>query len=191
MAATVQAVDSRARDVLNDPSKVRWLEPELLRWVSDALDLLARAMPTLFIKRGAHTCTLGALQTLTIDRVMAVVRVIGVPQCEKTTLDAFMPTWQDRTAGAAKNWMPSDNGAKSFYVYPPSPVGQALSVDYVEAPAELSAMANTLPVSDDYVSLLADYVIGMSESKDAEHVNSGRAAAFIQSFAAKLGIATK
>lgn len=186
--ATVQTVDSRARDILNDPSKVRWLDVELYRWVSDALDLIARAVPLLFIKRGTHTCTASALQTLTFDRVMGVVRVIGVPVCDKTTLDAFSPTWQDKPSGSIKNWMPSDNGAKSFFTYPPSASGVSLIVDYVEAPEEVTAMADVLPVSDDYVSAIADYVVGMSESKDAEHVVSARAQAFMQSFAAKLGV---
>lgn len=187
MTATVQDVQDRARDVFNDPTKVRWTDPELLRWVSDALDQVARVLPMLFTKRATHVCAAGALQTLAFPRASALVGVIGIPACHKSGFDAFMPAWQSLPAGPAVNWMPADNGPKSFLLYPPSANGQSLAVDYVEAPAECTALTDVLPVSEDYVSALADYVVGMSEFKDDESANSGRAQSFLNSFYSKLG----
>lgn len=185
--ATVQDVADRVREVLNDPSKVRWTDAILYKWLGDALDLLARFAPGLFTKRGSHTTTAGALQTITNTRAISVVRVVGLSPFDKASMDAFSPTWQAGSTGAAVQWAPAD-APKSFYVYPPSAGGVALTIDFFEAPAELTALTDALPVSDDYVGPLADYVIGMSEAKDATHVNSGRAQLFMQAFASKLGI---
>ncbi len=186
--AIVQDVLDRAREVLNDPAKVRWTDPALMFWLNDAMDMLRAALPQLFILRGVHTATLGALQTLALAKAREIVDVIGVTPCDKRALDSFIPTWQAGATGVAINWMPSTASPKSFLVYPPSTVGQSITVEYAVTPTELSALSDTLPVTDDYVSPLADYVIGMAETKDAEHVNSGRAQVFMQSFASKLGI---
>lgn len=185
--ATAQDVADRAREILNDPAKVRWSDAAFCKWLSDALDLLARFSPGLFTKRGTHTTTAGALQTITNARAISVVRVVGLTEFDKPALDAYAPTWQAGTAGSAAQWAAGDN-QKSFYVYPPSAGAVTLSIDFVEAPAELTALSDSLPVSDDFVGPLADFVIGMSESKDAVHVSSGRAQVFMQSFASKLGI---
>lgn len=187
MSSTAQDIADRARLILNDPSKVRWTDAELYKWIGDALDLLARFAPALFTKRGTHTTTAGALQTITNARAMSVVRVVGLTPFDKSALDAFSPTWQAGSSGAAQQWAPGDD-PKSFYVYPPSAGAVSLTIDFVEAPTEITSLSDAIPISDDYVGALADFVIGMSEAKDAVHVNTGRAQAFMQSFASKLGI---
>jgi hypothetical protein len=52
-------------------------------------------------------------------------------------------------------------------------------------PAGEAALADAFPLSAWYVQTLADYVTARAEMADDEHVNSGRAAAFIQLFAAE------
>lgn len=187
--ATAQDVADRAREILNDPAKVRWSDAAFCKWLSDALDLLARFSPGLFTKRGTHTTTAGALQIIANARAISVVRVVGLTEFDKLALDAYSPAWQAATSGAAAQWAAGDN-PKSFYVYPPSAAGVTLTIDFVEAPAELTALGDALPVSDDFVGPLADYVIGMSEAKDAAHVNAGRSQVFMQAFASKLGLTT-
>lgn len=188
MAATMQDVASRVREVLSDPGKTRWTDAALFYWASDALDMLCHFAPQMFTKRGSHTTTAGALQTLTVARAVAIVDVIGLTPLDVAALTAFAPAWQSGSVGAAQQWSAAQDGPKSFVIYPPQAVSQTLTVDYVEAPAEITALTDTLPVSDDFVGPLTDYVIGMAEAKDANHVSSGRAQVFMQSFASKLGV---
>lgn len=187
--ATVQDVLSRADEVINDPGNIRWTEASKIRWLNDALDLLSQAVPELFAARGSHTCTAGSFQSLAIARARVLVGVVGVLPCIKQSLDAFAPGWQAGVPSAtAMHWMPAGTGPRDFLLYPPSTTGQSLAVDYVATPAKLTSPSDTLPVTDDYVSALADYVAGMSEAKDAEHVESGRSSLFMQAFASKIGI---
>lgn len=185
--ATVQEISDRVREIINDPDKARVSDATLYRHASDALDLMCKAMPSLFTKRGTHTTTAGSLQTLILTRAAAFVRAIALTPFDKATLDAFLPSWQTGTAGTAAQWAPADN-PKTFYIYPPQAVSQSISVDYVEAPAEFTALSDSLPVSDDFVNPIADFVIGMCESKEEDGVNSTRAALFMQTFATKLGL---
>lgn len=186
--AIVNDVLVRAREVLNDPHKVRWTDDALMYWLNDALGLLAQSAPNLFSKSSKHTCKAGATQTLSIDRLIRFDSVDGALPCDRTVLDAFLPGWRKAEPGPIQNWMPSPDGPTKFLVYPPSPTGQALDVRYVQAPDLLTNVLFELPVSDDFISPLADYVIGMAEAKDADHVTTGRAQVFMQSFASKIGI---
>ena len=188
--ATVQDIISRAREVLNDPDKTRWADSVLIYWINDALSLLRFASPRLFSLRGNHSCNAGALQSLIFDRARELIGVIGVLPCDQRAIDAFNPSWQTSSSGAALNWMPSATALKDFLLYPPSFQGQQLIVEYVETPEKMEFLIDDIPVPDDYVSALSDYVIGMAESKDAEHVVSGRAQVFMQAFASKLGVKT-
>lgn len=188
MATTVQDVADRARYVINDPSKVRWTDAELFKWLTDALALLLRSKPELFKATVTHTTAAGARQTIATARAVSLLRVVGLMPFDKAALDAFDPDWETAvSAGAAVQWSP-DASPLSFYLYPKSAGSATLSLEIVVAPAPIASLADSIPVSDDYLGLLADYVIGMSEAKDAAHVNSGRAQAFMQAFASKLGI---
>ena len=48
-----------------------------------------------------------------------------------------------------------------------------------------ATLGDTFPLPGWYVQTLADYVTARAEMADDEHVNSGRAAAFVQLFAAE------
>ena len=48
------------------------------------------------------------------------------------------------------------------------------------------ALGDDFPLPDEYLPTFVDYVIGRAESKDDEHVNSGRATAFFNLFAGGL-----
>lgn len=187
MAATVQDVADRARYVLNDPSKVRWTDAELFKWVTDALMVILTALPDLFRTKVTHTATSGALQTITTARAKAFRSVVGATMFSKTAMDSYTPAWQTGSTGTVEQYSPAENPLQ-FYVYPPSAVSQSIPIEIIQAPVAISALSDAIPIPDDYVSVLADYVIGMSEAKDAAHVNSGRAQAFMQAFASKLGM---
>lgn len=188
MATTVQDVANRAREILNDDSKVRWLDADLFMWLDDAMRLLVKAAPALFQARVSETTAAGSKQTLGTARAVSVVRVVGLTAFDKAALDAFDPDWETAiSAGTAVQWAPGEE-PRSYYLYPKSAGSVSLSVEIIQAPAAITALTDAIPLSDDFVGPLADYVIGMAETKDAAHVNSGRAQVFMSAFAAKLGL---
>lgn len=181
-----------ARGILNDPSAVRYSAADLLIYANDALDQLVALVPTLFYSTGDLPCAVGeTLQSVPVDTaksLLSVRRIKGggaVRPVDRATLEAYDPSWHLAAAGPAKHWMPVDDDPLRFYIYPPAPAGQVLELSYVRIPGEFSATEDTgLPT---YLSdAVADYVVSRAEARDDEHVNSNRAAQFLESFATKV-----
>ena len=49
-------------------------------------------------------------------------------------------------------------------------------------PSAYPQLSDTFPLPDTYLQSVADFTIGMSQAKDDDHVNEGRAAAFMAKF---------
>jgi hypothetical protein len=168
---------SRVRDITNDTgAEPRTKSAEIMRWISDALDVALSVVPKLFSKTASMTCQSGYLQTLPFERAVAFIEVIGITRIDFNKLSAFSPNWRLETAGAAQHWSPSSAGPNTFMVHPPALANQSLMVSYVEAPTEITSETAVVPLSDNFLPALVQYCVGMTESKDDEHVNSNRAA---------------
>jgi hypothetical protein len=185
---TIQNVVTKARFITQDTtiSAYRNTDAEYIGWLNDAISAVVANVPQLFITQGTHTCTAGARQRCINSRAHSLVDVIGVQQADYATLSAFQPTWQTDTAGAAQNWMRPNNEPLDFFVYPKQVGGESLSIMYVESPTKLTVVADLTPLPETYEPALVDYLVGMVESKDDESVASGRAAASLASFVAKV-----
>jgi hypothetical protein len=192
---TVQDVLGRARYLLQDegketptspldPTLYRWTDAELLVWVNDGLDAAARVNPALFTKPMVHNCTAGYYQTLSIARAVRLVDVVGVQICDKEALTQFAPGWQSGTPGTARNWMPAPGDENSFMVYPPSPSEQSLTVMVVQAHPRVDDGADVIDLPETHIPALAQFVVGMAESKDDEQINTQRQQAVMANFAA-------
>lgn len=55
-------------------------------------------------------------------------------------------------------------------------------------PDNTFALTDSLPIEVGYMQLLADYITARAELTDDEHVNSGRAAMFVQLFGSEAAI---
>ncbi len=192
---TVQDVLDRARTLLQDegketpdatpnPDLYRYSDPTLIRWVNDALAAALRINPSLFVKQQTHACTAGWYQTLSIDRAVQVTDVVGLLPIEKATLDLFAPNWQNSAPGTAINWMPAPGDPNSFIVYPPSPSDQALPVLIVQAHIRVDDPADIIELPEIYIPALAQFVVGMVELGDDEHVNTQREQSVMNNFGA-------
>lgn len=186
--ATAGDVLNRAREILGDKSSIRFPDAKLLYWLNDALDLLLKANDRLFMRRGTHVAAAGAAQKLILTRGVRLVGVIGATRCDREPLDRFSPGWEEGATGAIVNWMHGDEGPLSFLTYPPQAAATQLSVNYVQAPDEIGDAGTALPVTNDYVGPLADYVVGMAKTKETEQESIQRSQVFFQAFGAKLGL---
>lgn len=183
---TIQNVVTKARYLTNDNAATyRISDAEYIGWLNDAIVATVIAVPQMFLVQGTHTCTAGAFQQCINSRMHSLVEVVGVPVADFVALTAFSPTWQTTTAAAtAKNWLRPLGEPLSFYVYPPSTIGQALTINYVELPAKLTVVTDFVPLPENYEPILLRYLVAMAELGDDEHVNSGRAAQTMAEFVA-------
>lgn len=192
MSLTLAQPVATARGILNDPAAVRYSAADLLQYGNDALDQILALAPHLFNTEGNVTCLAGkTLQSVSYadaHALVAVRRIVDGPALtvvDQDTLDRYDRNWHTATPAAAIHWMPVEGAPTRFLVYPPAPANQVLDVLYTRIPAEYTINANTeLPAT--LADAVADYIVARAESRDDEHVNTGRAAQFLASFVTKV-----
>ena len=186
---------ARARDLLNDTGAVRWSDNELLNWINEGQQRLARLRPKYFVKTTNIQLQPGVLQQLPSDGILlqAVVRNMGatgntpgraISRVDKRSLDVINPDWPSDPADAVvRRYIYDPNSPLLFYVYPaqPSP-GSYVEISYSALPAKLTATSNSLGVPEDMAPLVLDFVMYRALSRDAPEGGNTAAAAFYQSF---------
>lgn len=192
---TPQDIITTARHILldNDPlgsSAYRQSDSELLIYVNEAVAEASVLAPQFFLAGGDLTCIQGVAEQ-TVDyadaqRFVAVLKVKNgnsVNEADLETFDRYDPSWSNADAGPAVNWMKATNGdPRRFYIYPKAPPGQILEILYVRNPDVYSLTDTITQLPDAARTALANYVVARAESKDDEHVNSGRAVAYFTLF---------
>lgn len=192
---TPQNCINTARSVINDTDSVlyRQSDIELVKYFNDALKEASRLSPGHFMTTGDYTCTLNATEQainfIDAQEFLGVIRIKDGKAVHEMALDSiqkFNPDWASDTAGSAQNWAKLPNEKLRFYIYPKTSVMQVLEVSYIRNPVVYVLTDTVDDVPDTWESALADYVIFRAESKDDEHVDSGRAVAHYNAFVQKI-----
>lgn len=196
MPVTIQLAVDLARGVINDRAATkRYSDADLLQYGNDAIDLIATARPELFYETVDVTCIanspvqkLSQADSLGLVDVLYVKGGASLTKTDRATMDRVLPGWPSEAAASAENWMPLLDDPFRFLIYPAAPVGQVIVALHIKPPPEY-AIGDTIPLSSSYLPIIADYIIGMAESRQDESINSGRAQVFIGKFMTALGIA--
>lgn len=203
MALTAANILTRASDIIQDQTNVRWPTDELLRYLNDGRREIAIVRPDLYASTSVVTLSAGTKQALPSDgsRFLDAVRNMSgtspsftagraVRIVEREILDAQKPDWHTETGAATiQHFMFDERNPKVFYVYPPSNGSAKLEIVYSQTPTEITATSTELTNEDIYAGALVDYVCYRSFSKDSEYAgNAQRAGLHYQQFANSLGI---
>lgn len=188
---TAQQIDTRAKQVLQDETSVRWGQAESLRWISDGQREVVIFKPNVSVRNSAVQLVPGTLQSIPSDCIslMKVTRNMGVQGTapgrivtfiDMDVLDRQERDWHSAYADATvKHFMHNLMDPKHFYVYPPQPETGCGYVDLlcVVSPPELLAMGDVIAIDDIYMGALVDYLLYRAFSKDIENAaDAGRAA---------------
>lgn len=192
---TVQTIVDEVRRAVQDTSALtpRYSDIHITGIVNQVLKRIALLRPDLYAVVTTYTCTLGAIQTTPTDcfRLVDVLGIVGganVNEINRETLDLLLNNWQVSTTLAATDWMRHVRNPSIFFLYPPSPVGQQLILEYCKSPAT-SLITDVVPtIADVYFPCVVDGAVWLLESVDNEHVNSGRAKMMQDSFMQMLGM---
>lgn len=176
----------------NDPDGVfRQEDDELVSYVNDGLREISIILPQFFHTTGDMQCEPGTVeQAVSFADAQILVDVIRVKNGrfilpgDMSALSAFNPNWAEATEGEPSNWFRHLNDPLRFYLSRKAPDSQVLEVKYVRNPAEVGIDDEIADLPPSFKPALANYVIYRTESKDDEHVNSGRATAHYQAFIA-------
>ena len=194
---------SRVRILLNDQDAVRWLDTELIQWVTDAQTMVALVRPDSSIATQPITLVSGTRQAIPADglRLLDIVRNLNldgtgnrsVRLVDRNVLDSQDPLWHTNTqVPVIKNWIYDNRDPKTFYVYPPASSAAKLEIMYSKTPTAPTALSSTLSISDIYIDALVNYVMYRAYSKDAEYANNmNLAGTYLQILNAMLGLKTE
>lgn len=212
MSYTVGDLFRRISTLLNDNDAVRWPLPERLDWLNDGAIRVCAAKPN------ANTSELtlllsstgtGARRTLTPG--IGLVRVVYAEAnkikyspsiVSPQIIAAFNPAWQSMPPSGRIDHVIYDPATPNiFFVYPPNDGTGKLVIEVTKAPDPIAAptapddiasYSMGLPLGDDYMGVLVDYVMYRAYSKDASQPNAlTRAQAHFQAFQIAIGEKTQ
>ena len=197
---TPQTVIDDVRVLINDTESgsYRYSDADLVKFVNESLKRTAHLRPDLFATIDTMACTVSTtVQTAPSDslRFMEVIQVVSgdAPyESDRKTMDQHAPGWRASAEGPCTTWMRHPRNPNTFFIYPPCPAaGQSLSVDYCKIPADYTISQTIAELHDSYKSIIIDCVIFLTQSIDDEHIASGRAKLFFDSFIQSLGVSAK
>lgn len=172
----------------------RYSDAVLLGYVNQTLKRISTIRPDLFSVIGNIPTTEGSVvQTLpdSAVRLVDVFSVVGggaIMEVNREDMSRAHPDWVNAAAGTPVNYMRHVKNPRQFFLYPPPAAGVELFGEYAYAPADytLSQEIDVLP--DAYMPVLVDGTVFLAESIDDEHVQSGRAKLFYDSFVQQLSV---
>ena len=191
---TPNEVITEVRRLIQDTRETyRYSDAVLLGFVNQTLKRMVMLRPDLFAVIDDFTTTTGTvLQDCPADsiRLIDIFQVKNgnaVTEVNRGTLDRTVPSWQNEAPGQPVNFMRHVRNPNRFFVYPAPEAGVVLVGEYAQTPPDYTINTEITYPTDAYLPALVDGVVFLAESIDNEHVTSGRAKLFQESFIQQLG----
>ena len=202
MSFTAQEVIDRARVLLNDTRSVkRYSSAQMLGFFNDAMRRLFTLRPDAFQVSVEQAITSNSSQQIlpqdqvflgvayvTEDPSSEVYRVVREVSWEDFT--NAQTTWIGGTPGIPTKFVKSRHNPREYFLSPRPQTGIVISLFVGMSPAanpvESLDAAQQYPARW-YMPALIDCVVFLASSVDDEHINSGRAKMFYDSFLNQIG----
>lgn len=192
---TPAEIITEARKFINDVSAPqRFSNTDMLGFVNQTLKRTAMFRPDLFLVLGDVATTPNTtVQTMPADSIR-LVDIFGVKngnaitEVDRETFDQTYPGWRNETAGTPVNFMRHVRNPNTYFLYPRPTSGIILLAEYAKVPTDYGLNDPIGAPIDAYFPTLVDGVVYLAESIDDEHVNSGRAKLFFDTFTQGLGL---
>lgn len=193
----VADVINRVRPVLNDTdsSTYRWSDPDIKRYIDDAVRLILVKRPDANTTTASISLSAGWKQSLTdaheklID-VTANSAGRAVTIVDQAVLDAFNPNWRNTTASdATKHYMYDPRSPREFAVYPPIKTDGATITGKVALKHSTLAESNaTIGLRDSYLEHVVCFALYKCYARDMEFAgNAELATSYLSLFNGMLG----
>lgn len=166
----------------------RYSDAVLLGYVNQSLQRMAILRPDLFTDIVDIATTAGAaVQSLPAEaiRLVDIFQVKNgnaITEVDRETMNRNYPGWMNEASGTPVNFMRHVKNPDRYFLYPRPAAGVVLVGEYAKSPIDYTLDASIDVISDTYFPVLVDGVVYLAESIDDEHVQSGRAKLFYDSF---------
>lgn len=192
---TPAAVIDEVRRLIQDTrTPYRYSDAVLLGFVNQALRRMVILRPDLFSYIGEIPTTANTvIQNMPADsarlvEIFAVKNGSAVTEVTREVMDQSSPTWFSDTASTPVNFMRHVRNPNVYFLYPRPVASTVMIAEYVQVPAAYTLNQTIALLPDSYLPVVVDGTVFLAESVDNEHVNSGRAKLFQDSFAQALGV---
>jgi hypothetical protein len=171
----------------------RYSDTVLLGYVNQTLQRMAILRPDLFTDIVDITTTAdAAVQSLPAEaiRLVDIFQVKNgnaITEVDRETMNRNYPGWMNEASGTPVNFMRHVKNPDRYFLYPRPAAGIVLVGEYAKSPIDYTINASIDVISDTYFPIVVDGTVYLAESIDDEHVQSGRAKLFYDSFVEQLG----
>lgn len=172
----------------------RYSDTVLLGFVNQTLKRMCLLRPDLFT---IITTITTAANTFVQSLPTSAVRLVelfsvqsgsALEEVDRDEANRAFPAWTSATSGTPTKYMRHPRNPIQYFLSPPPTSGVILIGEYVQTPPTYGLLS-TISLPDAYFTALVDGTVFLAESVDNEHVNSGRAKLFLDSFVQTLGVA--
>ena len=184
-----------SRRLLNDTvTPYRYSDAMLLGYVNQVLKRTAVLRPDLFGVVSDITVTADdTIQSLPADahRLIDIFQVKGgntVTEVDRETMSRTHPSWMSDPAGIPVNYMRHIRNPTKFFVYPKPSSTIVLIGEYAVSPPDYTINEQIVSPPPSFFGALVDGILFLASSVDDEHVNTGRAKLFLDSYTQQLGV---
>ena len=191
---TPAEVITEVRRLVQDQSvPYRYSDVVLLGYVNQTLQRMAILRPDLFTDIVDITTTPNvAVQSLPAEaiRLVDIFQVKdgnAITEVDRETMNRNYPGWMSEASGTPVNFMRHVKNPDRYFLYPRPSLGIVLVGEYAKSPIDYTIDATIDVISDTYFPIIVDGTVYLAESIDDEHVQSGRAKLFYDSFVEQLG----
>jgi hypothetical protein len=171
----------------------RYSDAVLLGYVNQSLQRMAILRPDLFTEIVDITTTADvAVQSLPAEaiRLVDIFQVKNgnaITEVDRETMNRNYPGWMSEASGTPVNFMRHVKNPDRYFLYPRPAAGVVLVGEYSKSPADYTINASIDVIADTYFPIVVDGTVYLAESIDDEHVQTGRAKLFYDSFVEQLG----
>lgn len=180
---------TEARTLIQDSrTPYRYSDTVMLNFVNQTLKRMSILRPDLFSIIGDIPTTANTViqscpaDSLRLVEIFQIKNGDAVTEVNREVLDQMSPGWVNEAAGTPLNFMRHVRNPNKFFLYPRPTAGVILVGEYAQVPPNYILNQTIAALPDAYLPVAADGVVFLAESVDNEHVNSGRAKLFQDSF---------
>lgn len=199
MAITAFATLRTVSLLLQDTTKIRWPDDELIHYLNDGQREIALYKPNASVVTENYLlASSGSKQALPADGLVLIdvirnrgggtVNGTAIRVVAREVLDAQLPNWHSATGSEVRHYVYSPNDPKTFYVYPyVASGGHNIEITYGRVPPIVANVNANIQVDDIYNPALVNYICYRAYSKDAEYAaNAAAATSYYQAFIAQM-----
>lgn len=186
---TPASIIVQVRSLVQDTrTPYRYTDTVLLGFVNQALKRMAMVRPDLFtVFETVATAPNTVIQRLpsTATRLVEIYNVEGgsvITEVDKNALDQTYPGWRSAAPGQPVNYIRHVRNPNSYFLYPAPEPGIMVVAEFSVTPEDYGINEEIDILSSTYMPALVDGTVFLTQSIDDEHVTSGRAKLFQDSF---------